>query len=111
MKLCPCQVVGKGYHPKAGEPHAEVFALRAAGKGRAALPPMHHVRNRHCIQVSKQRFGWPLSAGQAAEGSVAYVTLEPCNHYGKTPPCSQAIVEAGVSRVSLLWLGGPRFPD
>lgn len=60
-------VVGEGYHPQAGSPHAEVFALRAAG--------------------------------QQAEGATAYVTLEPCNHYGRTPPCSLALIEAGVSRV------------
>lgn len=62
-------VVGEGYHPKAGAPHAEVFALRAAG--------------------------------QQAKGATAYVTLEPCNHHGRTPPCSLALVEAGVARVRL----------
>ncbi|KAK9810270.1 hypothetical protein WJX72_007704 [[Myrmecia] bisecta] len=61
------QVIGEGYHPKAGMPHAEVYALRAAG--------------------------------QQAEGATAYVTLEPCNHYGRTPPCSQALVAAKVTRV------------
>ena len=60
-------VVGEGYHPKAGEPHAEVFALRAAG--------------------------------ELARGATAYVTLEPCNHYGRTPPCARALVDAGVARV------------
>jgi len=60
-------VVGMGYHPKAGQPHAEVFALRAAG--------------------------------DRAEGATAYVSLEPCNHFGRTPPCSQALVKAKVSRV------------
>ena len=61
------QVVGRGYHRRAGLPHAEVEALRAAG--------------------------------EAARGADLYVTLEPCNHQGKTPPCTQAILAAGVRRV------------
>ncbi len=60
-------IVGEGFHPKAGEPHAEVFALRQA-------------------------------AGNA-QGATAYVTLEPCAHYGRTPPCAEALVNAGVARV------------
>jgi diaminohydroxyphosphoribosylaminopyrimidine deaminase/5-amino-6-(5-phosphoribosylamino)uracil reductase len=59
--------VGEGYHPKAGEPHAEVFALRAAGS--------------------------------LSKGATAYVSLEPCNHFGRTPPCSKALVDAGIKRV------------
>lgn len=61
------QVVGIGVHMKAGEPHAEIHALRMAG--------------------------------EKARGADIYVTLEPCSHYGKTPPCAEAVVEAGIKRV------------
>ena len=61
------EVIGEGWHLRAGEPHAEVHALRQAGEG--------------------------------ARGATAYVTLEPCSHHGRTPPCADALVVAGVARV------------
>ena len=61
------RIVGRGYHRQAGEPHAEVLALR--------------------------------SAGEKARGATLYVTLEPCNHFGKTPPCTEAVLKAGIRKV------------
>ena len=61
------QVIGEGWHQRAGGPHAEVLALQAAGPG--------------------------------ARDAIAYVTLEPCAHVGSTPPCADALIEAGIARV------------
>lgn len=61
------KVVGQGFHRKAGEPHAEIHALK--------------------------------QAKDHAKGSTVYVTLEPCSHYGRTPPCAAALIKAGVSKV------------
>lgn len=61
------EIVGKGFHQKAGEPHAEVNALN--------------------------------DAGEKARGGELYVNLEPCNHYGKTPPCTGMIIDSGIKRV------------
>ena len=61
------ELLGEGWHVRAGEPHAEVHALR--------------------------------QAGERARGATAYVTLEPCSHHGRTPPCAEALVKAGVARV------------
>lgn len=61
------EIVGEGWHQRAGQLHAEPLAL--------------------------------ASAGDRARGSTAYVTLEPCNHHGRTPPCAEALITAGVKRV------------
>ena len=61
------EIIGEGWHQKAGEGHAEVNALKAAGDN--------------------------------AKGATAYVTLEPCSHFGRTPPCAQGLINAGVTRV------------
>jgi len=70
-------VLGEGFHAAFGGPHAEIAALRSVERQHA------DVRER----------------GRRAAGSTLYVNLEPCAHYGKTPPCAPAIVEAGVGRV------------
>lgn len=61
------QIIGEGFHQKAGSPHAEVYALRMAQ--------------------------------EKARGATCYVTLEPCSHFGQTPPCANALIKANVARV------------
>jgi diaminohydroxyphosphoribosylaminopyrimidine deaminase/5-amino-6-(5-phosphoribosylamino)uracil reductase len=61
------EIVGEGFHAKAGTPHAEIVALQAAS--------------------------------EQAMGADVYVTLEPCSHYGRTPPCTEALIKAAVKRV------------
>ena len=69
------EILGQGFHHAAGQPHAEIMALR--------------------------------DAGDDVSGACVYVTLEPCCHYGRTPPCAKALIEAGVKRVVI----GSRDPN
>ena len=64
------KIIGKGWHKGPGKPHAEPEAIRDARDG-----------------------------GQLIEGATAYVTLEPCSHHGRTGPCTEALIAAGVSEV------------
>ena len=64
------RTIGEGWHHRYGDAHAEVEALRAAAAAR-----------------------------EDPQGATMYVSLEPCNHQGKTPPCSEAVVRAGIARV------------
>ena len=66
------RIIGEGFHPRVGEPHAEIFALR--------------------------------EAGSAAQGATMYVTLEPCCHFGRTPPCTRALIAAGIAEVHIAML-------
>ncbi len=61
------QIIGSGWHERAGQAHAEIIALHAAGEG--------------------------------ARGATAYITLEPCSHYGRTPPCVNALIHSGIAKV------------
>ncbi|MBU0684026.1 MAG: bifunctional diaminohydroxyphosphoribosylaminopyrimidine deaminase/5-amino-6-(5-phosphoribosylamino)uracil reductase RibD, partial [Candidatus Omnitrophica bacterium] len=61
------EIIGKGYHLKAGKPHAEVEAIK--------------------------------NASESCCGAAMFVTLEPCDHHGKTPPCTEAITKSGISKV------------
>jgi diaminohydroxyphosphoribosylaminopyrimidine deaminase / 5-amino-6-(5-phosphoribosylamino)uracil reductase len=95
-------------------PHALFMrqALRLASKGRGLVSPNPMVgaivvrREKVVGQGLHQRIGGPHAevnalrdAGDKARGATLYVTLEPCNHHGRTPPCTQAVLEAGVNRV------------
>jgi diaminohydroxyphosphoribosylaminopyrimidine deaminase / 5-amino-6-(5-phosphoribosylamino)uracil reductase len=64
------QIIGEGWHEKVGEPHAEVLAIRDA-----------------------------IAKGYSVKGATAYVTLEPCSHFGRTPPCADALVREGLGLV------------
>ncbi len=75
------EVIGRGWHERAGGPHAEINALRDAARSAGGDPDS------------------PDAWREAASGATCYVTLEPCSHTGRTGPCAEALVDAGVSRV------------
>ena len=72
-------VIGEGWHEKAGQPHAEINALGSIEAG-GTTPAK-------------------VGTGGTAQGATAYVTLEPCSHHGRTPPCADTLIKAGVTRV------------
>lgn len=74
-------IVGEGWHARYGHHHAEVNALLSASQN--ASHPAWRADDRHAL----------------TSGATLYVTLEPCNHHGLTPPCSQAVLDAGISHV------------
>ena len=69
LSLYTTKIIGEGYHVRCGGPHAEVNAIRSVGNP------------------------------ELLKESTIYVSLEPCSHYGKTPPCADLIVEKGIPRV------------
>jgi len=85
------RVLGEGFHAVFGGPHAEIVALRNVEEQPADVPHEGESASELCVP---SRNNLPRAAG-----STLYVTLEPCAHYGKTPPCAPAIVEAAVARV------------
>lgn len=72
------EIIGEGFHDRAGQPHAEINALQNV-----------------------------VDNGHSPQGATAYVTLEPCSHYGKTPPCADALIAAGIAEVVI----GSRDPN
>jgi diaminohydroxyphosphoribosylaminopyrimidine deaminase / 5-amino-6-(5-phosphoribosylamino)uracil reductase len=81
------KIIGRGFHRGPGRAHAEIEAIQNACRGEASLRPA--------------RLGRPL------HGTTLYVTLEPCCHYGRTPPCSDAILRSGIQEVVI----GMKDPD
>jgi diaminohydroxyphosphoribosylaminopyrimidine deaminase / 5-amino-6-(5-phosphoribosylamino)uracil reductase len=75
-------VIGEGWHEMAGQPHAEINALADVAR-----------------KVGTPRVLPSGRAGATARGATVYVTLEPCSHHGRTPPCADALIDAGITRV------------
>lgn len=99
------KIIGEGWHKKAGMPHAEIEAIKNA------LSAIDFLQNSSqtcescsenqlsAIQVLEKSKETQLSAIDFLQGATAYVTLEPCSHYGRTPPCALALVNSGFSKV------------
>jgi diaminohydroxyphosphoribosylaminopyrimidine deaminase/5-amino-6-(5-phosphoribosylamino)uracil reductase len=106
--------LSRGFHEHSGGPHAEINALRNASEGVSGsksgkehgidgdlsvgeLPVNESIKSRNLH--GNESWNGEFSYGDSVRGATMYVTLEPCNHHGKTPPCTDAIISAGISRV------------
>ena len=87
------KIIGEGFHIKAGDGHAEVNAIRHAKNNQDT-----HLNNQDTHTNNRATHSNNQDT-HLTKGATAYVTLEPCSHFGKTPPCAQALIDNGIAKV------------